>query len=83
MSTEPITIVLKDGDNVHGPDGELDAGEVNVDKKNQIDVIVYNYETIFDVPVTGSGSFGLYVALGTICICLGLGLVLYGKKTRR
>jgi len=83
LSTEPITIVLKDGDNVHGPDGELDAGEVNVDKKNQIDVIVYNYETIFDVPVTGSGSFGLYVALGTICICLGLGLVLYGKKTRR
>lgn len=82
LSTEPITIVLQDGDSEHGPDGKLDVGVVNEDKKNQVEVIVYNYETIFDVPVTGSGSFGHYIAIGAVCICLGLGLVLYGKKTR-
>lgn len=79
LSTEAISIVLQDNE----PDGHLDLGTLTADKPNQVEVTVYNYKTIFDVPVTGSASFGQYVALGSIFICLGLGLVLYGKKTRR
>ena len=79
LTTETITIVLQDNE----PDGRLDLGDVNPDKKNQVDVIVYNYKTIFDVPVTGSGSFGMYIAIGAACICLGFALLLYGKKARR
>ena len=79
LETEAITIVLEDRE----PDGRLDLGDINPDKKNQVDVIVYNYKTIFDVPVTGSGSFGMYTAIGALCICLGLGLLLYGKKASR
>lgn len=79
LETESITIVLQDKE----PDGTLDLGDINPDKRNQVDVIVYNYKTIFDVPVTGSGSFGMYLAFGAAFIGLGLGLVLYGKKAQR
>ena len=76
ISTKEIGIVLQDNE----PDGILDTEDASATKPNQVEKIVYNYKTIFDVPVTGSWSFGACLCAGAALVVLGLGLIQYEKK---